>query len=132
MGFLILANLLAVAGMAQAPPGSGGILGYPTGHYQVHLYFPTVTIETRDGRNLTMIDKDHLIALDNPEVRQLAAKYEDPDEILREEFIPGIPGINMEGDYMRDYATNPRECYKQDYQSVYSDLIQKAVEDYGP
>jgi hypothetical protein len=62
----------------------------------------------------------------------LAAKYGDPDEILREEFIPGIPAINMEGDYMRDYATNPREFYKQDYQRVYGDLIQKAVEDYGP
>ena len=71
-------------------------------------------------------------ALDDPEVRQLAAKFGDPDEMLREEFIPGIPGINMEGDYMRDYATNPREFYKKDYERVYGDLIQKAVEDYGP
>ena len=106
--------------------------GYPTDHYHVHLYFATVTIETRDGRTLTMIDKGRLTALDDPEVRQLAAKYGDPDEMLREDWIPGIPGINMEGDYMRDYARDPRAFYERDYQRVYGDLIQEAVEQYGP
>ncbi|MEE8461141.1 MAG: hypothetical protein V3S50_03355, partial [Acidobacteriota bacterium] len=87
---------------------------------------------TRDGRTLTMIDKGRLTALDDPEVRQLAAKYGDPDEMLREDWIPGIPGINMEGDYMRDYAPDPRAFYEKDYQRVYGDLIQQAVEEYGP
>ena len=77
-----------------------------------------------------MIDKGRLAALDDPEVRALAAKYGDPDELLREDFIPGVPGINMEGNYM-DYARDPREFFKKDYERVYGDLIQKAVDQYG-
>ncbi len=106
--------------------------GYPTSHYHVHLYFPTVTIETREGAILTVVDKGRLTALDDPDVRQLAAKYGDPDELLREDWIPGIPGINMEGDYMRDYAQDPRAFFQKDYERVYGNLLQQAVEQYGP
>jgi len=45
--------------------------------------------------------------MDDPEVRKIAAKYGDPDEFLREKWIPPIPGINVPGDYMKDYGTDP-------------------------
>jgi hypothetical protein len=106
--------------------------GYPTNHFHTHLYFPTVTIETRDGRSVNVCDKGHLTVLDDPEVRAVAAKYGDPDELLREDWIPGIPGINMEGDYMRDYAQDPREFYKRQQEEHYGDLIQKSIQQYGP
>ncbi len=54
-----------------------------------------------------MINKGHLTALDDPQVRQEAAKYGDPDKLLQENRIPAIPGINVPGDYRRDYAGGP-------------------------
>jgi hypothetical protein len=30
-----------------------------------------------------------------------------PDELLKEKWIPRYPGINMPGDYMKDYASDP-------------------------
>ena len=38
-----------------------------------------------------MINKGHLTALDDPQVRQEAAKYGDPDKLLQENRIPAIP-----------------------------------------
>ena len=32
--------------------------------------------------------RGHLTVLDDPEVRRVAAKYGDPDELLREDWIP--------------------------------------------
>ena len=68
--------------------------GFPPYHHHVILLFPTVTIQTRDGREVTLIDKGRLTALDDPEVRQVAAKFGDPDELFREDWIPAILGIN--------------------------------------
>jgi hypothetical protein len=55
---------------------------------------------------VTLIDRGHLVALDDPEVRKLAAQYGDPGKILSEDWIPSIPGINSTGSY-EDYARNP-------------------------
>ncbi len=78
--------------------------GLPTGHFHIHLYFPTVELEMLDGSHETIIEHGHLKALDDPGVREVAAKYGDPDETLKEDWIPAIPGINVEGDYFKDYA----------------------------
>jgi len=40
-------------------------------------------------------------------VREVASKYGKPEELLNELWIPGIPGINVDGDYARDYANDP-------------------------
>ena len=48
-----------------------------------------------------------LIVDDDPEIRKLAAKYGNPDEILKEKWIPAMPGINVPGDYLTDYAKDP-------------------------
>jgi hypothetical protein len=60
-----------------------------------------------DGSEELLIEDGHLKALDDPGVRKVAAKYGDPDAILSEDWIPAIPGINMEGDYWQDYANDP-------------------------
>ena len=42
-------------------------------------------------------------------MRAIAARYGDPDALLSEDWVPAIPGINMEGDYWRDYANDPTD-----------------------
>ncbi len=83
--------------------GERGIL---YGHLHVHLFFPTLTIRTPRGEELRVIEKGHLAALDDPQVRDLAAKYGDPDAILNVEWSPAIPGIDAPGDYL-EYAKEP-------------------------
>jgi hypothetical protein len=48
-----------------------------------------------------------MTAFDDPEIRKIAEKYGDPDKILRQLWIPALPGINYPGDYERDYARDP-------------------------
>ncbi|MBI2371508.1 MAG: hypothetical protein HYV08_14975 [Deltaproteobacteria bacterium] len=76
------------------------------GHLHIHLLFPTLDVITRDGTRLRVIERGHLTALDDPEVRQLAARFGDPDKLLREDWQPLIPGINAEGSY-EAYARDP-------------------------
>jgi hypothetical protein len=80
--------------------------GLIASHFHVHLYFPTVTLEMADGSRGLLIDNGHLKALDDPKVRAIASKYGNPDEILREDWIPALPGINMAGEYS-EYAEDP-------------------------
>jgi len=47
-------------------------------------------------------------------VRLLASKYGDPDELHREAWIPAVPGINVPGDYMKDYGLNPVSWIKNE------------------
>lgn len=88
------------------------------GHFHIHTYFNTVDIETRDGKTVRIVDKGRLTFLDDPEVRQVAAKYGNPDEILREDWIPAVPGINVKGDYMKDYAFDPGWWIKKDVEQL--------------
>ena len=81
--------------------------GLPVGHFHVHLYFPTVTLEMADGSEELLIDAGHLQALDDPGVKEIAARHGDPVALLSEDWVPAVPGINMEGDYFRDYAADP-------------------------
>jgi hypothetical protein len=83
--------------------------GLEAGHFHVHLYFPTVTATMADGTEELIIDEGHLTALDAPEIREIAAKYGDPDVLLSEDWIPAIPGLNMDGDYQADYAADPMD-----------------------
>jgi hypothetical protein len=90
-------------GKEEVWAGEQGIL---YGHLHVHLLFPTLTVTTKDGEELVVIDKGHLTALDDPQVRALAAAHGDPDQILSEDWIPEVPGINAEGLY-EAYAKDP-------------------------
>jgi hypothetical protein len=83
--------------------------GLTVGHFHVHLNFPTYHAEMIDGSEMLIINQGRLGALDDPAIRELAAQFGDPDELLQEDWIPAIPGLNMAGDYMRDYATDPMD-----------------------
>ena len=49
------------------------------------------TIVTEKG---TVSENGHLTALDDPRVREVAAKYGDPDKLLEEAWIPAVSGVN--------------------------------------
>lgn len=82
------------------------------GHLHVHLMFPTYEITTKGGETVKVIENGRLTALDDPEVRELASKYGDPDELLKEDWIPSIPGISTSGKY-EDYANDPADWIKK-------------------
>lgn len=109
------------AGPIDSWAAKEGVLG---GHDHVHLYFPTYEVETRDGEKIKLIDKGHLTVLDDPEVREIAARYGDPDELLREDWVPAIPGINVPGDYWKDYANNPRAWIEKEHREVYGHMFE--------
>ena len=56
-------------------------------------------VTTKKGETIRVINNGRLTVLDDPEVRKLAARYDDPDKILGEDWIPKIPGVSMEGSY---------------------------------
>jgi len=82
--------------------GERGIL---YGHLHVHLMAATLVVETPRG-DVPVIEAGRLSAYDDPEVRDLAAEYGDPDLLLRDDWIPEIPGVTVPGDYA-EYAADP-------------------------
>ena len=76
------------------------------GHLHVHLLFPTFAVTSRDGETREIIRHGRLTALDDPEVRELATRHGDPDELLGEDWIPAIPGISGPGSF-DEYARDP-------------------------
>lgn len=94
----------------------------PTGHIHVHNYFVTFEIKLR-GTNTwyKIIDKGRVSAMDDPELRAIAVKFGDPDDLLNYDWIPPLPGINCSGDYFQDYAPNPvayLKLRKEENQSI--------------
>ena len=90
--------------------GERGIL---YGHLHVHCLFPTLMIETPAGKRISVIERGRLGVFDDPDVRALAATFGDPDDLLRADWEPQIPGITLSGDYA-DYAEDPaRWIYAQ-------------------
>lgn len=73
--------------------------------------FPTYEATVTGGKKEKFIDRGHLVLLDNPEVRAIASKYGETEEILREEGARPIPGINVPGEYWKDYAQNPGQYW---------------------
>lgn len=92
----------------------------PDDHWlHVHNYFATYRVKVRNADlSIPLIEKGHLTALDHPEVRALASRYGDPADILAEEWIPEVPGVNVPGNYANDFAKDPwptveRVLYKE-------------------
>lgn len=52
-------------------------------HWDMEQYTPTLVMDER-----TIIRQGHLLALDDPEVRRVASRYGDPDELLRVTWSP--------------------------------------------
>jgi hypothetical protein len=87
--------------------------------WHIHNYFITYAAKLRDDdQTINIIDKGHLTTMDNAEVRALASRYGDPDLLLREEWVPGIPGVNMPGDYQKDYAPDPWKWVKREGEEI--------------
>ncbi|GAA1003043.1 hypothetical protein Aple_002420 [Acrocarpospora pleiomorpha] len=83
--------------------------GLTVGHWHVHLNYPTYVAEGTPHGDRVVIENGRLKALDDPAIRAIAAKYGDPDELLREDWIPAVPGLNLPGDYDRDFASDPMD-----------------------
>ncbi|HEY3524132.1 MAG TPA: hypothetical protein VGK63_10525 [Candidatus Limnocylindrales bacterium] len=75
------------------------------GHLHVHLMAATLVVETPAGE-VPVIEQGRLSAYNDPEVRDLAAQFGDPDELLRDDWVPQIPGITVPGSY-EEYAKDP-------------------------
>jgi len=88
--------------------------GLPWTHLHIHTIFNTLEGKSDKGETITIIKKGHLAALDDPEVRLLASQYGDPKEMLREAWVPAVPGINVPGDYMKDYGSDPVSWIKKE------------------
>ncbi|TAK09983.1 hypothetical protein EPO44_00615 [bacterium] len=81
----------------------------PNDHwFHVHNYFSTYRLRVRGTKNtwVTIIDKGRMTSLDSPEVRALTSRYGDPKDLLAEDWVPQIPGVNAPGRY-EDYAKDP-------------------------
>jgi hypothetical protein len=76
------------------------------GHLHVHLMAATLRVETRDGATIPIIEAGRLSAYDDSDVRDLAATFGDPDQLLRDDWVPDIPGVTVPGSYA-DYAADP-------------------------
>lgn len=90
--------------------------GLPYEHgFHVHTYFNTFEVKLRGtGDWIKLMHHGHLTVLDDPEIRELAERYGDPDDLLREDWVPAIPGINYPGDYMRDYGQDPASWIRRE------------------
>ncbi len=76
-------------------------------NFHIHTYFSTYRVHLRNtDRWVTLLDRGRLTSLDDVEVRALASRYGNPDQVLAEDWIPDIPGINSAGRY-EDYAGDP-------------------------
>ncbi len=83
--------------------------GLPDDHWwHIHNLLVTYRVRVRGTKDtwLTLIDKGELTALRGPEIRALASRYGDPKEILSDDWVPHLPGINAPGRY-EDYAKDP-------------------------
>jgi hypothetical protein len=66
---------------------------------------PTLIVQTSTG-DIPVIEAGRLSAYDDPAVRDLAARFGDPDLLLHDDWIPDIPGITVPGSY-EDYSADP-------------------------
>jgi len=92
----------------------------PNDHwFHIHNYFSTYRLRVRGTKNtwVTIINKGHMTSLDSPEVRALTSRYGDPKELLAEDWVPEIPGINAPGRY-EDYAKDPWKTVSMIFKKV--------------
>jgi len=73
-----------------------------------HTLMVTYQVRVRDlDQWITLIEHGKLSALDDLYVRALASRYGNPDDVLKQDYVPPLPGINVPGDYNKDYGRDP-------------------------
>ncbi len=85
----------------------------PNDHWwHIHNTLPTYRVKVRGTKSswLTLIDKGEVTALKSPEIRALASRYGNPDEVLSDDWAPYIPGVNAPGKF-QDYAKDPWKTF---------------------
>jgi hypothetical protein len=110
--------------------------GIPLGDGQhnshMHVYFPTIQWKLRDtGEWLTVGEKGYVTMFDDPEVRALAARYGGPDLLFRYEWNPSIPGVNVGGEYEKDFAQDPWNWIMAEWEQIQAGTYEYFVEDYS-
>ncbi len=106
-------------------------LGQGQHDFHMHNYFPTIKWKLRDtGEWITIADKGMVKMYDDPEIRALAARYGDPELIFRYEWIPSLPGINVAGDYQKDFAPNPWGWLMSEWKRIQDGTYAYFVDDY--
>jgi hypothetical protein len=104
--------------------------GQHTAH--MHVYFPTIRWKLRDtGEWITISDKGFVQAFNDPEIRALASQYGDPNLIFRYEWIPALPGINVPGDYNKDFAPDPWAYILKEWAGIKEGKYPYFVENYA-
>ena len=89
--------------------------GLPNEHgWHIHNALLTYRARVRGTKNtwLTLIDRGRITALDSPEIRALASRYGDPNDVLGQDWVRHLPGINAPGSY-QEYAKNPWKVQAQ-------------------
>jgi hypothetical protein len=89
--------------------------GLPKDHWwHIHNTLLTYRVHVRGTKNtwLNLIDKGEVTAYRTPELRALASRYGDPNDVLAEDWVPYLPGINAPGKY-EDYANNPWKTFSE-------------------
>jgi hypothetical protein len=89
--------------------------GLPKDHWwHIHNTLLTYRVHVRGTKNtwLTLIDKGEVTAYRTPELRALASRYGNPEDVLGKDWVPYIPGINVPGKYA-DYAKDPWKTYAE-------------------
>ncbi len=88
--------------------------------YHLHTYFNTYQVHLRNTNKwMPLVSKGRMTSLDNPEVRALASRYGNADEVLADLWIPEIPGINAPGKYA-EFAADPYKYSRQVINKVLS------------
>jgi hypothetical protein len=97
----------------------------PRGHsMHQHNLLPTFQVRMRDlDQWVTIIENGGLTALNDIYVRALASRYGNPNEVLRRDYIPALPGINAPGDY-DTYARDPGAYWSRWADSIENNTYQ--------
>jgi hypothetical protein len=98
----------------------------------IHNFFVTYEIRLRDSKQwIRLIDKGRITLYDDPEIRSLASKYGNPDEIFHYDWIPAVPGITYEGNYFNDFAKDPIQWIKKEMSEIMPKKVAKLKEEKG-
>lgn len=100
--------------------------------YHQHTYFNTINMRIRGtDKWVTVVDKGRSSSLDSPQVRALASRYGDPNQVLATEWVPEIPGINAPGNF-ETYIQDPWPHDKQIMEQIKAGTYNKYNPDVRP